>query len=95
MRELGQGRTVSHVFRIRAAERLSRSTRVWEVEGAPDAPTTVLSVGDVLREWRAAERALSGLTPGPPELAQKLSEIGLLRSKYQQLFRAAAPPTDP
>ena len=69
-------------------------TRIWEVEGAPEAPSTVLSVGDVLREWRAAERALAELAPGSPELARMLNEIGLLRSQYQQLFRAAEPATD-
>jgi PAS domain S-box-containing protein len=77
-------------------ERIEGGFRVWiwQIDGAPDAPTTVLSVGDVLREWRAAERALAGLRPGSPELALMLNEIGLLRSQYQRLFRAAEPPTD-
>jgi hypothetical protein len=54
-----------------------------------------MSVGDVLREWRAAERALDGLAPGSPEHEHALSEIDLLRSQYQELFKAAEPPTGP
>ena len=69
-------------------------SRFWQVDGAPDSPTTALSVGDVLREWRAAERAVAELVPGSPEQKQALSEIDLLRRQYQELFRAAGPPAD-
>jgi hypothetical protein len=48
----------------------------------------------VLREWRAAERALAEVVPGSPEQKQALSEIDLLRRQYQELFRAAGPPAD-
>jgi PAS domain-containing protein len=65
--------------------------RLWRVDGSPHAPTSVFTVGDVLREWRAAERELAELAPGTPEWARMLSEIELLRSRYQELFRAMKP----
>ena len=61
----------------------------------PDAPTTVLWVGDVLREWRDAERALDGLPAGNPALAQTLAEIELRCRQCQALFRATEPNADP
>ncbi len=65
--------------------------RLRPVEGSPHEPASVYSVGDVLREWRSAERALAELMPGSPEWARTLSEIELLRGRYQELFKAAKP----
>jgi PAS domain S-box-containing protein len=65
--------------------------RLWQVQGSPNAPTTLFTVGDVLREWRAAERELAELAPGTPEWARTVDEISMLRGQYQELFRALNP----
>src|SRR6185503_680040 len=62
--------------------------RLWEVEGSPEAPPSVFTVGSVLREWRAAERTLAELRPGTAEWRRILGEIDLLRDKYHELFRS-------
>jgi PAS domain-containing protein len=62
--------------------------RMWQIEGAPEAPPIVFSVGSVLREWRAAERDLAELLPGTVEWGRRLSEIELLRDRYQELFKS-------
>jgi PAS domain-containing protein len=67
------------------------TARMWQVEGLPEAPPTVFTVGSVLREWRAAERTLAELHPDSREWANTASEIALLRSRYQELFRSVAP----
>ena len=58
-------------------------------------PTTDLSsriyrIGDVLGEWRAAERRLAELDPDSEEGRRVTAEIDLLRHQYQELFRRAA-----
>ena len=68
--------------------------RLWRVDGSPHAPTTLFTVGAVLREWRAAERELAELFPGTPEWVRTLSEIELLRGRYDELFRAMKAPPD-
>jgi hypothetical protein len=45
-------------------------------------------VDDVLREWRAAERGLAVLEPGTSAWTRTMSEIEMLRGKYQDLFRS-------
>jgi PAS domain-containing protein len=87
------GSTVRVAYAIEAAESGFRA-RLWEVEGSPHAPPSVYTVGDVLRQWRAAERELSALVPGTPEWARTLSEIELLRGKYQELFSASEPASE-
>ncbi|HYL40168.1 MAG TPA: PAS domain-containing protein [Candidatus Binatus sp.] len=52
-------------------------------------------VGDVLREWRAAERALAELEPGSPDWARLEAQIGVLRARYQALFVTANPADEP
>jgi hypothetical protein len=64
---------------------------LWRVEGSPEAPPTVYAVGDVLREWRAAEQRLAELIAGTPEWARTQTEIELLRDRYQELFRSVRP----
>jgi PAS domain-containing protein len=86
----GDGTTIRVAYAIEAAATGFRA-RLWEVEGSPHAPASAYTVGDVLREWRAAERELAELTPGTPEWTRTLSEIDMLRGKYQELFRAAEP----
>ena len=61
--------------------------RLWRVGGSPLAPASVFTVGDVLREWRAAERELAELAPGTPEWARMLGEIEMLRSRYRTSFQ--------
>jgi PAS domain-containing protein len=60
--------------------------RLWQIEGAPEAPPSVFSVGSVLREWRAAERTLAELMPGTPEWRRTLADIELLRDRYHEVF---------
>lgn len=62
--------------------------RLSTIGGSPEAPPSVFSVGDVLREWRAAERGLAELTPGTPAWDRRQAEIEILRGRYQQLFHA-------
>jgi PAS domain-containing protein len=85
------GTTIRVTYAIETAGSGFRA-RMWQVEGSPEAPPVVLSVGSVLREWRAAERDLAELKPGTPEWARRLSEIELLRNRYQQLFKSFEPP---
>ena len=61
------------------------------VEGSPHDAASVYTVGDVLREWRTAERELAELVPGTSGWARTLDEIELLRGRYQESFRAAQP----
>lgn len=65
--------------------------RLWQVEGSPEAPPSVYTVGTVLREWRAAERRLAELVEGTPEWKRTLGEIELLRGRYQELFKSVKP----
>jgi PAS domain-containing protein len=85
------GTTIRVTYAIETAGSGFRA-RMWQVEGSPEAPPVVLSVGSVLREWRAAERDLAELKPGTLEWARRLSEIELLRNRYQQLFKSFEPP---
>lgn len=80
------GATIRVAYAVETADSGFRA-RLWQVDGSPQAPASVYTVGDVLRQWRAAERELAELTPGTPEWARTLSEIELLRGKYQQLFK--------
>ena len=86
------GTTVRVAYAIEAADAGYRA-RLWQVEGSPHAPPSVFTVGDVLREWRAAERELSALVPGTTGWARTVSEIELLRGKYQELFTVVEPPS--
>jgi PAS domain-containing protein len=81
------GTMIRVTYAIEAADSGYR-TRLWQVEGSPQAPASAFTVGDVLREWRAAERQLAQLVPGTPEWARTLSDVELLRVRYQELFSA-------
>jgi PAS domain S-box-containing protein len=80
------GTTIRVSYAIEADESGVRA-RIWPVDGPPDAPTTLYTVGDVLREWRAAERVLAELSSGTPEWARTVDEIAVLRRQYQEIFR--------
>jgi PAS domain S-box-containing protein len=84
------GETVRVSYAIEAVDTGFR-VRLSRVGGSPEARPSVYSVGDVLREWRAAERSLAELSPGTPDWERTRSEIDMLRGRYQELFRAAEP----
>jgi PAS domain-containing protein len=86
----GDGATIRVSYAIEADES-GFVARLWEVQGSPDAPPSVFTVGDVLRSWRAAERELAELEQGSPEWARTLTEIELLRDRYRELFRTVRP----
>ncbi|MEA2610780.1 MAG: hypothetical protein QOI37_718 [Chloroflexota bacterium] len=86
----GDGATIRVAYAVERTG-LGFRARLWQVEGSPLSPTSAFTVGDVLREWRAAERQLTELLPGTPDWTRTLSEIELLRSRYQELFKAAGP----
>jgi len=67
------------------------SARIQPVDGSPQAPPSVFTVGTVLRQWRAAERSLAELQAGSEEWTRTLGEIEMLRDRYQELFRSVAP----
>jgi len=83
----GDGKTIRVSYAIEAVEAGFRA-RLSSIGGAPEAPPTVFSVGDVLREWRAAERELAELEPGTSAWARTSREIDMLRDRYQELFQA-------
>lgn len=84
----GDGSAIRVTFAIEPREsgfllRLSR------IDGPPEAAPTLFAIGDVRREWRAAERTLAELQPGTPEWARLDSQIAVLEERYQSLFYAA------
>ena len=87
----GDGTTIRVAYAVEPGGRGFRA-RLWRVDGSPHEPTTLFTLGDVLREWRSAERELTELSAGTPDWARILSEIELLRGRYHELFSAKAPP---
>jgi len=85
------GTTIRVAYAIEATNPGFRA-RLWQVSGSPDSRASVFTVGDVLREWRTAERRLVELTAGTPEWTRTVGEVELLRGKYRDLFSAMAPP---
>jgi PAS domain-containing protein len=67
--------------------------RLSLIPGSPEAPSSVYTVGSVMREWRAAERQLSELLPGSEDWARTKNEIEMLRDRYQELFRSLSGPS--
>jgi PAS domain S-box-containing protein len=49
-------------------------------------PLLLYTAGEVLAEWRAAERRLSEIEPGSKEWELLRSEIATFREKYRSLF---------
>ena len=60
-------------------------------EGRSGAPGTIFALGDVLAQWRAAERHLAEISPDSPEWAAVSAEIATLRATYQAGYRARRP----
>lgn len=84
------GTTIRVSYAIEAAEAGFRA-RMRPIEGSPEAPPSVFTVGAVLQEWRAAERVLSELEPGTPEWTRTQAEVEMLRGQYQEVFRKVHP----
>jgi len=61
---------------------------LFPTSGLTEDPPTLYTAGDVLAEWRAAERKLTTLRPGSPELAMVQADIDRFRIRYQELFRS-------
>ena len=83
----GDGTTIRVAYAIEPAGSGFRA-RLWPAEDAPPTATSGRMVGDVLREWRSAERELAEMVPGTPEWLRTLSRIEALRGRYQEVFRA-------
>jgi PAS domain-containing protein len=86
------GQTIRVSYAIEPAGAGFRA-RLSLIQGKPEAPASVYTVGSVIREWRAAERQLSELLPGSEDWARTKSEIEMLRRRYQELFRALSGPS--
>ena len=56
------------------------------VAGSTDAPSSLYTAGDVLAEWRAAERRLSELPADSPEIDAIQADIAAFQARYQELF---------
>ena len=79
------GQVIRVTYAIEAT-RTGYRARFRPVEGPVRAPTTMYTVGEVLRQWREAERRLTTLLPSSPEWADVEAEISVLRDRYQELF---------
>jgi PAS domain-containing protein len=87
----GDGTTIRVGYAIEPSESGYR-VRLWLADGSPHEPATFHTADEVLRQWRAAERALTEHAPGSPEWARTMIEIESLRGQYQEVFRALDPP---
>jgi hypothetical protein len=54
----------------------------------PRQPPGPSAVGELLREWRSAERLLDGVEPGSDAWSGLRAEIDRLRERYQEAFDA-------
>jgi PAS domain S-box-containing protein len=57
------------------------------VAGPTEQPPTLYTAGQVLAEWRAAERRLITIPPETPEWHHTQAEIDTFRQRYQELFK--------
>ena len=60
------------------------------VDGSVDAPSVLYTAGEVLSEWREAERRLTTLQAGSPEIEQIQADIDRFRARYQELFQRSS-----
>jgi PAS domain-containing protein len=94
---LGEGalrRLDGELVRVRTAILEEPDGRFRALFYVTQRPTTDLSarvyrIGDVLGEWRAAERRLEAVDLATPEGAAVMREVDLLRAQYQELVRQA------
>jgi hypothetical protein len=56
----------------------------------PDGPEVVPAAGELLRQWRAAERDLASLDPASDAWTRLKVEIERLRQRYQDAFNATS-----
>lgn len=88
-------RTDGELVRIRTAILEEPDGRFRALFYPVERPTTNVSaklyrIGDVLAEWRAAERELDEVDPASDEGIALAAEVALLRSQYKELVRRAA-----
>jgi PAS domain-containing protein len=57
-----------------------------EIDADQDAPPILYTAGQVLAEWRAAERRLAAIVEGSPEWTAVMDEIEVFRRRYHALF---------
>lgn len=57
------------------------------VAGPTQQPATVYTAGQVLAEWRAAERRMIAIPPDTAEWHDAQAEIDTFRQRYQELFK--------
>jgi len=57
-----------------------------EIDAETDAPAILYTAGQVLAEWRAAERRLAAIVEGSPEWTAVTTEIEVFRRRYHALF---------
>ncbi len=87
-------RTDGELVRIRTAILEEPDGRFRALFYTIERPTTnvaarVFRIGDVLSEWRAAERQLREVDPNSREGRDLQREVDLLREQYQQLVKGA------
>ncbi len=87
------GRIIRVTYAVEATDTGFRA-RIRPLDAPTGAPTTMYTVGDVLRQWREAERRLATLVPSTPEWASAEAEIDLLRGRYHELFAGIRPAPD-
>ena len=57
------------------------------IAGATQQPTSIYTAGQVLAEWRAAERRMVEIQPDTAEWHDAQSEIENFRQRYQDVFK--------
>jgi PAS domain S-box-containing protein len=81
------GSTAWVKFAIREVDDGSFVVLLTPVPDRPQQPSVLYTVGDVLAEWRAAERRLEALAEDAPERHSILADIEEFREQYQVLFQ--------
>jgi PAS domain-containing protein len=92
--ELAYRRLDGELVRVRTAIMDEGEGRYRALFYPIERPTTDLSarvyrIGDVLEEWRGAERRLVALDPESAEARQVAADVALLRDQYHELFHRA------
>jgi PAS domain S-box-containing protein len=86
MRRL-DGTSIRVKFGITPIENGRFLAMIEPVAGATARPTTMYTAGQVLAEWRAAERRMIEIPPDSPEWHDAQAEIDAFRQRYQELFK--------
>jgi PAS domain-containing protein len=64
-----------------------RFLAILEEIAGTDAPPVMYTAGQILAEWRAAERKLAEIPEGSAEWRAVSHEIDVFRSRYHELFK--------